>query len=179
MTWRFAGGVLACQQLTLTSPTTNSQRDTRHGLSTGLGSKPARQGRCGSTYGTRHMSRSGRRLTGQTVIRTDGDRPVRPAKPRKRGKPDEQKRWERTRKAHLTLYPECRVCGTLDNPNVHHVKYRKKGAERPGDLITLCQPHHAEFHVWHRKTRGYATSVDGTLAFIEMKVHELYAVGAD
>lgn len=46
----------------------------------------------------------------------------------------------------------CRVCGSKDNLNVHHVKYNRNGAsvlfkETPGVLRTLCNECH---FMWHR-----------------------------
>jgi hypothetical protein len=40
----------------------------------------------------------------------------------------------------------CRLCNSPDDLNVHHRTYQRLGAERPDDLITLCQGCHAKFH---------------------------------
>lgn len=64
------------------------------------------------------------------------------------------KAWKQMRLNHLRVYPECRACGTLDNPHVHHVLYRgQRGkSELPGDLMTLCTRHHSELHALVKET---------------------------
>lgn len=53
---------------------------------------------------------------------------------------------------HLLTYPECRVCGTTDDPCVHHLRYRgsRGQSELPGDLMTLCKEHHDDLHRTHK-----------------------------
>jgi 5-methylcytosine-specific restriction endonuclease McrA len=56
--------------------------------------------------------------------------------------------WAKTRERHLATYPECRICGTLDEIVVHHLVYRgpRGQSELSGDLVTLCKSHHDELH---------------------------------
>lgn len=60
--------------------------------------------------------------------------------------------WKETRRRHLDIYPECRICGEISKSNhVHHLMYRgtenQRGLyERPGDLVTFCAFHHNNFH---------------------------------
>jgi len=41
---------------------------------------------------------------------------------------------------------ECKFCGSDDKLNVHHIRYDNLGKERLGDLITLCERCHTNFH---------------------------------
>lgn len=41
---------------------------------------------------------------------------------------------------------QCAVCGSSDKLNVHHKTYERIGAERLGDLITLCHQCHGKYH---------------------------------
>lgn len=53
--------------------------------------------------------------------------------------------WPRVRKQHLRGEPRCQVCGKLDEVEVHHIEpvHVSPALElAPGNLITLCQPHH-------------------------------------
>ena len=40
----------------------------------------------------------------------------------------------------------CRVCGTKDRIEVHHISYKYLGDEPIEDLICLCRTHHQEVH---------------------------------
>lgn len=80
--------------------------------------------------------------------------------------------WRIMRRAHLDIYPECRVCGDTDDPVAHHLRYRgKRGeSERPGDLVTLCRWHHDDFH---RTLGRRGTGVEATIDYIGEKRAEL------
>lgn len=41
---------------------------------------------------------------------------------------------------------KCRVCGSNQNLQVHHVTYERLGHENPSDLVTLCATHHQAIH---------------------------------
>lgn len=41
---------------------------------------------------------------------------------------------------------QCAVCGCKDKLNVHHKTYERIGAEKLGDLITLCYECHGKYH---------------------------------
>lgn len=60
------------------------------------------------------------------------------------------KQWKNFREAILLRDNySCRVCGSIKNPNVHHIKYIRglKPWEYPDDLvITLCRDCHAKVH---------------------------------
>lgn len=86
-------------------------------------------------------------------------------------------KWKKMRKDHLAVYPECRVCGTLNDVVVHHLRYRgKRGeSERPGDLMTLCAEHHNALHATILPKR---TSVHGTIEFVNAEVARLYRIPA-
>lgn len=48
----------------------------------------------------------------------------------------------------------CEDCGIRSNLEVHHRTYKRKGAERPGDLVAICPSCHEERH------RGKRTTLD-------------------
>lgn len=41
---------------------------------------------------------------------------------------------------------QCAICGSIDKLNVHHKTYERIGAEKLGDLITLCYECHGKYH---------------------------------
>ena len=41
----------------------------------------------------------------------------------------------------------CRVCNSGEDLHVHHRTYANRGAEKPGDLVTLCGACHLSFHL--------------------------------
>lgn len=50
--------------------------------------------------------------------------------------------WPKVRAEHLKTEPVCRVCGTAQNLNVHHVipvHVNESGELEPLNLITLCE----------------------------------------
>ena len=76
--------------------------------------------------------------------------------------------WLLTRKNHLAVYPECRVCDLVDPSNhVHHLRYRgvRGESEKPGDLVTLCSKHHNELHA----TLDGGSLVKHTIEFIRQR----------
>lgn len=80
-------------------------------------------------------------------------------------KPDAaHKAYQGVRANHLLTYPECRRCGSEERVVVHHLRYRGKGKERPGDLMTLCTRCHDALH----KSLGQGSvSVESTLEFVK------------
>lgn len=77
------------------------------------------------------------------------------------------KEWRQLRKEHLMVYPECRVCGSTQRQVVHHLRYRPGGygnSERPGDLVTLCEFHHNDFH---KRLGRSGTGVQETIQYIK------------
>ncbi len=55
--------------------------------------------------------------------------------------------WSRQRRIHLNQFPECAVCGTRRNLDVHHVLpvHLPDGKQLElvsWNLLTLCRPHH-------------------------------------
>lgn len=84
--------------------------------------------------------------------------------------------WSSTRKNHLLVYPECRVCGEIDPSNhVHHLRYRgvRGVSEKPGDLVTLCRDHHNELHA----TMNGGSLVVHTVEFIRERSLDYLPVG--
>lgn len=84
--------------------------------------------------------------------------------------------WKSTRKNHLLLYPECRICEDSNDVHVHHLRYRGKrgSSELPGDLVTLCAFHHDEFHrIYGRAGKHKGSLVKNTLEYIALKRAEL------
>jgi 5-methylcytosine-specific restriction endonuclease McrA len=55
--------------------------------------------------------------------------------------------WQSKRQKALRFAGfRCQICNSPDSLNVHHRTYERKGHERLGDLIVLCQDCHATFH---------------------------------
>jgi 5-methylcytosine-specific restriction enzyme A len=57
-------------------------------------------------------------------------------------------RWPSVRREHLRQEPDCQVCGTLKDCDVHHVKPFHLYPElelSPTNLVTLCGAHHLLF----------------------------------
>lgn len=58
--------------------------------------------------------------------------------------------WQRVRRLALDYYEHrCALCGSPHDLEVHHRDdraYRRRGAERPSDVIVLCAQHHAAYH---------------------------------
>lgn len=56
--------------------------------------------------------------------------------------------WPRVRAEHLRKEPECQVCGTRENIDVHHIvpvwidRFQELSRE---NLVSLCRPHHFLF----------------------------------
>jgi 5-methylcytosine-specific restriction endonuclease McrA len=40
----------------------------------------------------------------------------------------------------------CADCGTRENLDAHHLTYKRRGNERPSDLVALCRTCHRERH---------------------------------
>jgi hypothetical protein len=43
-----------------------------------------------------------------------------------------------------------RGCGSRENLDVHHLTYKRRGNERPADLVALCRRCHKERHAGKR-----------------------------
>ena len=55
--------------------------------------------------------------------------------------------WKLMRRLRREVDNEkCAVCGSRDKLNVHHKTYERIGAEKLGDLITLCYECHGKYH---------------------------------
>ena len=54
----------------------------------------------------------------------------------------------------------CRVCGSTENLQVHHISYE------PEETEILCMEHHLEIHKTHGVGRGSAGFVEGTTIWI-------------
>jgi hypothetical protein len=55
--------------------------------------------------------------------------------------------WQERRKRQLALDDNrCRVCNATERLQVHHRTYTNRGDEQPGDLTTLCDTCHENFH---------------------------------
>lgn len=81
-----------------------------------------------------------------------------------------------TRKTHLALYPECRICEDPEDVHVHHLRYRgPRGlSEKPGDLVTLCAFHHNDFHrIYGTAGRHKGSLVVNTISYIAEKRTEI------
>ena len=55
--------------------------------------------------------------------------------------------WPHVRVEHLTRWPTCAACGSIEALNVHHVEPFHAEPElelEPTNLITLCRRHHFE-----------------------------------
>ena len=48
----------------------------------------------------------------------------------------------------------CRVCGTVRNIELHHLRYSVFGLEPDCDLVALCRRHHRLVHRHHRALSG-------------------------
>jgi 5-methylcytosine-specific restriction endonuclease McrA len=46
----------------------------------------------------------------------------------------------------------CEDCGSRENLDVHHITYKRRGAERAEDLVALCRHCHKERHHGKRTT---------------------------
>ena len=44
----------------------------------------------------------------------------------------------------------CEDCGSRENLDVHHLTYKRRGNERPADLVALCRRCHKERHAGKR-----------------------------
>ena len=57
-------------------------------------------------------------------------------------------KWPAVRRQHLKEQPECQVCGTTEDVDVHHLRPVHLHPELeldPSNLISLCTPHHFLF----------------------------------
>lgn len=55
--------------------------------------------------------------------------------------------WQATRKQRLQVARyRCQVCNSNGLLNVHHRTYERRGEERAGDLVVLCDDCHGIFH---------------------------------
>lgn len=59
-------------------------------------------------------------------------------------------KWPKVRDEHLKVQPECQVCGSKLDPQVHHlVPFHDKPELEldPTNLVTLCGPKHLNHHL--------------------------------
>lgn len=77
------------------------------------------------------------------------------------------KDWERRRNAFWQTHPRrCAVCDTGLRIHLHHMSYRKIGAEPDEHLIPLCQAHHRRYHELNGSQRDM---IQATMAFIQQE----------
>ena len=84
-------------------------------------------------------------------------------------------KWAATRQTilHRDRY-RCRACRARHRLHVHHLTYTRLGAERPADLVTLCQRCHGLVHDgidWFRALRPLLV---GLLLWLALGVYHLY-----
>jgi hypothetical protein len=59
--------------------------------------------------------------------------------------------WAERRRSYFDKHPRrCTICKTTRRIHLHHVSYERMGQEPDGDLVALCEFHHAALHDWHR-----------------------------
>ena len=55
--------------------------------------------------------------------------------------------WQHVRKRALDFAKNsCQICNAKGTLNVHHRTYKRRGSERPDDVIVLCRSCHQIFH---------------------------------
>lgn len=55
--------------------------------------------------------------------------------------------WEEKRKQALDrARHRCQTCNSMDDLQVHHRTYERRGHERPDDLTVLCRTCHRKIH---------------------------------
>lgn len=64
--------------------------------------------------------------------------------------------WQALRRAKLEKNPQCQVCGTQYNLDVHHKEYKFLYNVKIEDLITLCRKHHI---LKHKKLKKRKTEI--------------------
>lgn|ERR1700731_1056937 len=80
---------------------------------------------------------------------------------------ERRERWVGEFVEKYGVAPICEVCGelwTLENDNLHHLTYERRGQEDFEDLVSLCRPDHLALHAmldgdarWLRYTRANAS----------------------
>ena len=70
--------------------------------------------------------------------------------------------WHELRQKVLELQPVCRICGSANNIQVHHIDYLQY------KLVPLCAKHHKEIHI---TKKGYRRGLNAT----RKMYHKLYA----
>lgn len=60
--------------------------------------------------------------------------------------------WKRRRASFMAIRGNgsCKICRARSRLHVHHMSYTHFGDEPDEDLVTLCEPHHALVHNFHR-----------------------------
>lgn len=61
--------------------------------------------------------------------------------------------WKNLRATKLALNFQCQVCGTENNLDVHHVRYKSLYDVGMRDLLTLCRTCHETLHEWMKTTK--------------------------
>ena len=82
--------------------------------------------------------------------------------------------WRHTR--HTILHRDhyhCRACHARRRLHVHHITYKRLGAEAPADLLTLCQRCHTLVHVGINWSRALRPLVVGLALWLALGVYHL------
>lgn len=57
------------------------------------------------------------------------------------------KKWAKRRRRYYATNPNvCKVCGSREDLQLHHISYENLGNEPDKDLVPLCNLHHEAFH---------------------------------
>lgn len=79
--------------------------------------------------------------------------------------------WAARRRRYFAAHPRrCRVCGVGVNADdlihLHHLSYEHMGNEPDGDLMALCEKHHASVHDFH--SRSGDSLREATATFVDL-----------
>lgn len=77
-------------------------------------------------------------------------------KDKRQAKRDKERAWQTARRAVLVRDGrQCRVCGSTQDVDVHHIRFRSVGGGiDSSNLATICRLHHADLH-------GYRLAIEG------------------
>jgi hypothetical protein len=78
---------------------------------------------------------------------------------------DEERHWQHVRRAVMTRDRyRCRSCGTAEQVDVHHIKFRSAGGgDSLDNCACLCRCCHAELHAYRLYAEG--SDANGVLKF--------------
>lgn len=80
------------------------------------------------------------------------------------------KQWlERRQKYWIQFGKECKACGSLERPVVHHMHYGSLGKEKNEHIIGLCWNCHEQLHDEYKTKRDM---IKETIEFVECKFFE-------